>query len=99
MTDEFHKYLLNLYERARDEEGYNATRFKVMLDQHGGVGAAKRLLDSPVAQSGLTHLWELQRPDLSVGQAVLNSRFSSLFTEEDLATARKRLEDLEFNKL
>lgn len=65
-----------------------------MLDQLGGLGAARALLHASKPAAGLTTLWEKQRLDLSVEAAVLHAPWSALFTPEEQATARKRLRDL-----
>ena len=57
--------MLNLYYDAV-ELGYRPTYFLRMVNELGGVGAAKRLLGTDDLQAGLTRLWELGRLDLSV---------------------------------
>ena len=56
---EFHRPMLNIYDAAA-KLGYRPTRISCsMVNEHGGVAAAKRLLGAPEAQAGLTRLWEL----------------------------------------
>lgn len=40
----FHQAMVRIYQRAKDEVGYNATRFLQMVAEHGGVEAARHLL-------------------------------------------------------
>ena len=52
---EFHEAMLDVYEAARAHD-YHATYFKRMIDEYGGVGAARRLLAKGDIQSGLMRL-------------------------------------------
>ena len=65
-----------------------------MLTEHGGLIAAKKLIADPKYSDGLTKLWELKRLDLSVEALVLREPWSKLFTTEELASARKKLNEL-----
>lgn len=85
--------MIGVYENAREHE-YYATYFKQMVDQHGGLGAAKRLLAKPEVQEGLMRLWELHQLDHSMEALVIQERFHPLFTEAEIAEARRRLEEL-----
>jgi len=92
---EFHRAMMDVYEAAQARD-YYATYFKGMIDEYGGVEAAKRLLAKREIQSGLMRLWELSLLDHSMEAAVLQERFRSLFTEVELQEARWRLEQLGF---
>jgi hypothetical protein len=91
---EFEKAMRDVYTRARDEAGYNATYFVRMLSEYGGLATAQRLLAAPTAAEGFTALWERQRLDLTVEAQVVQPRFAMLFTEEELDVARQRLDEL-----
>lgn len=98
MTDpekKFHQAMLLIYERARDECGYNATRFLQMVNSRGGLEAARLLLHSPLSD-GFTALWELGRLDITMEALILQPTWSSLFTNEELEIARQRLEEAGF---
>lgn len=73
--------------------GYNPTYWIRMLDEHkGAVPAAKQLLvTGDQWQSGLTRLYELRRLDLSVEYMVLDPKYTSLFTDQERDTSRRRL--------
>ena len=81
---------LNIYQAAADL-GYRPARFRQMVHEHGGVAVAKRLLSGPVAQSGLTTLWELGRLDISMEALVVQERWRPLFTDAERQAARERL--------
>jgi len=89
--------LRGTYEAAR-ERGYTATYFLQMLEEHGGLETARRLLAKPEAQQGLFELWERDLLGESMEAVILQERFQSLFTEGELAEARRRLSELGFFK-
>jgi hypothetical protein len=92
LTAEFQEELLNAYIEAKTKYHYNATRFFQMLEEHGGVETARRLLATgTVAQTGLTELWNCQRLDLSVEAKVLIPKYALLFDEQLKDIARRRL--------
>ena len=92
----FHAEMLNIYERAKTECKYVATRFRQMVGQDGGLAAAKQLLASEGYSEGLTRLWEEGRLDLSMEALVLRDPWRKLFTIGELEVARKRLTELGF---
>ena len=69
-----------------------------MLDQYGGVSAAKRLLAELGIQEALMELWELGLLDQSREAVVLQERFGSLFAQDEIDKAYCRLDDLGFFK-
>lgn len=91
---EFHEAMVAIFRRAITEvkPAYRARQFLSMVIEHGGVEAAKRLLHSDDEQSGFTRLWEAKKLDLSVEAHVIQPRFSHLFTPEEVAAARERLQ-------
>ena len=97
LEKDFHEAMLNIYDLGLSKYGYRATRFLRMVRKQGGVLAAKQLLSAPGHPEGLTKLWELGGLKISMEALVLEPRWAPLFTEEELRTARKRLEDLGFN--
>ena len=92
---EFHQAMMEVYEVAKAHD-YYAIYFKRMIDEHGGVEAAKRLLAEREIQSGLMRLWELNLLNHSMEAAVSQERFRPLFTEAEVQEARRRLEQLGF---
>ena len=71
---------------------YNPAYALQMVGELGAVGACKRLLEKSEVSEGFTRLWELGRLDLAVEAVALRPEFSSLFTPEEQAVARERLE-------
>ena len=94
LNGEFHILLRSAYERAKSECGYNATRFKKMLEEKGGVETAKTLLKAPAVSDGFVELYMRKRLELTVEALILdNPQFWSLFTEKELDTARRWLKE------
>jgi hypothetical protein len=91
---DFHNRMLSIHERAKAECNYNATRFRSLVLAEGGLQAAKQLLSANQYSEGLTRLWEEGRLDISLEAAVLEEMWKSLFTEEELETAKQRLNEL-----
>jgi hypothetical protein len=89
----FDREMRGVYERARSEAGYNATYFLSMLAEHGGLGTAHRLLAGRDISDGFSALRERRRVDLTVEALVLQTAYAELFSDEELETARRRLED------
>lgn len=92
LEEDFDREMRSIVENALNA-GYNPIDFRCMLDQHGGVETAKRLLAVENPQSGLNRLWEMRMLDQSMEAKVVLERFRTLFTDEEIATARTRLED------
>ncbi len=93
LEKDFHHAMLGIYQDALEQAGYRATRFKQLVDQLGGLAAAKQLLqstDSKVSE-GFTQLALKNRLDLSLEVLVQKHPWSQLFSESELETARKRL--------
>ena len=89
---QFHGAMVGVYERAQDECGYRATRFLQMVGRLGGVEAAKQLLDSDGFSDGFVELCSLGRLDISMEALVVDPKWQSLFTQDEVAVARRRLE-------
>lgn len=57
----FQLEMASIYERAKKECNYNATRFLQMVTDSGGLGTAKALLRAPDLSDGFTALWGFSR--------------------------------------
>jgi hypothetical protein len=90
---EFHKEMVNIYGKALTECQHNAINLINLIEELGGLGAAKKVLSPDFPQSEIEILWDCQRRDLTVEHLVIKPRFKCLFTESELAEARKRLKD------
>jgi hypothetical protein len=96
LVRDFDEEMLRIYQRADSEAGYKAVRFFAMLSEHR-VETAKRLIHSATVSDGYTALWQRKRLDLTV-EAVIheNPKWHLLFTAEELAICRRRLEDYQY---
>lgn len=92
---DFTKAMLLIYDAAV-AIGYRPTTFRRMLDDHGGVETARRLILGE-ATSGFVTLWEKKRLDLSVEALVLQKQWRGLFRPEERARARRRLKELGYD--
>ena len=90
---EFTQALEGTIEAAKARK-YFPTYFMQMLGEYGGVETAKRLLASREPQTGLFELYRLDLLHESMEAVVLQAKFHSLFTEDELAEAHERLEGL-----
>jgi hypothetical protein len=82
-----------VYRTTGRETGYWASYFLRAVKEHGGVVAAKRLLETKGLSKGLRTLAEKQRLDLAMEALVLKPEFSTLFTDEERAIAARRLDE------
>lgn len=90
---EFNEAMMRIYIRAKKEADYQATRFFRMLSDHGGLETARILINSAQPSEGYTALWERGRLDLTVEALVLDPKWYSLFSRNDIDRARQRLKD------
>jgi hypothetical protein len=91
---EFHAAMIDLYRRAKRDVGYNATRFLSMVSEMGGLATARLLLRSRDPSEGFLTLVESGRSDLTMEALVANPSYEPLFSEDELALARRRLRDV-----
>jgi len=89
----FDRRVIEVYLAAKNEAGYNATRFLAMVSQHGGLETARILVNAPSVSEGYTALWERGRLDLTVEALILEDAWSTLFSSAECAKAAKRLRD------
>lgn len=86
----FDEAMLDIYHGAA-RLGYRPTRFLEMVQVHGGVETAHRLLAADKIQDGLGELFLLGRLDLTVEHHVLLPEYAPLFSDHEQAVARDRL--------
>jgi len=72
----FDERMRQIYDQAKNECGYTATRFLQMVNADGGYRAAQKLLTTTAYSEGLTRLWEEKRLDISVEATVLQEPWS-----------------------
>ena len=100
MTDierKFNIAMMDIYKTAKQECGYNATRFMQMVAEKGGVAAAKQLISKDGGTDGFATLWEHGRLDLSVEAHVLKEEYKELFTDEERKMCKDRLKEFGYN--
>lgn len=95
LETEFHEEMITTYEEGV-KRNYYPTYFLRMLHQYGGVVTAKRLLSKPEIQSGLMRLYDLDLLGSSMEAYVIKDRYQSLFTEDEIQEAHRRLDELEY---
>src|SRR5262249_11768073 len=81
----------SIYDRARWDLHYDARYFLRLVQQRGGVEAARAILADPALLGGLAELAGAGRPDLSVERLILEPTFAPLFTPAELEVAHERL--------
>lgn len=92
LSKRFDVAMLELYQRAKSEAGYNASLFLQMLHERRGVATAKYLINASKPSDGYTNLYQRGRLDLTVEAVVIeNVQWHPLFTEDELDKARRRL--------
>jgi hypothetical protein len=62
-----------------------------LINNHGGVGAAKHLLGSPTLSNGFIRLRDSGCLDATVEYLVLRREYGSLFTPEDRGVSGRKL--------
>ena len=82
-----------VYRTTGRETGYWASYFLRAVRSHGGVGAARRLLQQKGLSKGLLKLREKDRLDLAMETLVLAPEYAALFTDEERGIAERRLVD------
>lgn len=92
--NELHEELLSLYRRTGEATNYWPNYFLRAVRAEGGLAVAKKLLAPGQVSSGFDSLIEVKRMDLSVESIALESRFSHLFTAQELQTAKERLDSV-----
>jgi len=95
LEEQFHGAMIKIWE-AEKALDIHASIFKRMIDEYGGVEAAKRLLAKKEYQEGFTRLWREGRLDISMEALVIQERFRPLFTEDEIAESHRRLDDLKY---
>src|SRR6266540_4334926 len=84
----FHADMVAGAERLKREIGYNPTRFTRMVGEMGGVEAARHLLRGSRHHVGV---------EVSVEAFVILPWYRGLFSEDELATAERRLGEHRFD--
>src|SRR4051794_18910887 len=91
LEQRFHDAMLEIYDVAGKETGYWAHYFLRAVKANGGLEEARRLLQVPGFSAGFERLKSEHALNLSVEAVVLRHEFAVLFSEDELARARSRL--------
>jgi hypothetical protein len=91
LEERFHQAMLDIYWLAGEASGYWASYFLRAVRNKGGLAEARHLLRMTGTSDGFERLTTERRLDLSMEALVVDPRFSSLFTSEEIAVARTRL--------
>ena len=99
MTAEAHFYaeIREGTERLKREIGYNPTYFNRMVADHGPIEATRRLVVADTVSDGFTKLWEHKRLSMTVEALAILPWYASLFHQEVVARARRRLAEYNFD--
>lgn len=98
LRKEFHKDMIGVYQRAKKECRYNATRFLQMVASQEGLTVAKSFIQKNQPTEGFATLWELGRLDLTVEALLLEPKYRELFIEQEREIVRERLTEYGFEK-
>lgn len=96
-SEELDAAMLAGYKKAGEETGYWGNYFLRSIRQHGGLATARRMLRKRMRSvseqtKGFHALIDAGRVDLTLESLVLQPQFKSLFTKEEIAEAKRRLE-------
>lgn len=97
LIDEFNGDMVAVYTKAKKACRYNATRYLQMISECGGLATAKKLIAAKKLHDGLAALYECNCLGLTVEALVAGEKYRSLFTEEEIKIAKKRLRDLNYS--
>lgn len=89
---EFGRRIRDNLARSQAEAKSNPMYLRSMLAQLGPLATARKLLAAPAVSDVFARLWERGRMDLTVEALVVEPEFASMFTEGELQTARRRLQ-------
>jgi hypothetical protein len=91
LEQQFEDACLSDVDEAR-QLGYNPSYFIKMLEEHGAVETARRLILQQLLPEGFSRLWEMHRLDLTIEACVHdNPEFHALFDAQTLAACDARL--------
>jgi hypothetical protein len=92
LSDQFYDAMLKLYERMK-LAGFRTPRFLGMVQQLGGVEAAKRMVHKRNGTVRFRKLVEERQFKLTVEWLVTRPKWKTLFAAEELQIARTRLKE------
>lgn len=92
LQEDFGLALNKAIEEVEEDRGLKIVQLRAMIGETSALAAVKSLLDSNFASKGLLDLIGLECSEVSIEGLVLDARFESLFSPEQLQTAKARLQ-------
>jgi hypothetical protein len=91
---EFNIEVLQMLQREGPEAGLHSIRFRQMIEQHGALEAAHRLLtpDHKHPPGTFGYLRRLGKPDLAIEYYVVMEKYRALFSPKEIEIAQFRLD-------
>lgn len=91
---DFNNDMLRILERE-GEVNLRSTRFRQMVEEHGGLSTAHRLLtpDRELPPNTFGYLRKIGRLDLTMESYVVMGKYRPLFSEQELEIAQWRLKE------
>ena len=83
----FTETLRQMADRAQSEVGYSATRFRQLLAERGGFGAAHFLLAKKEPSEGFTSMYMAGRIDLTLECIIQRPEWRRFFESSELSRA------------
>lgn len=77
--------------------GYSPNIFKQMIEANHPVEVGKKLVTSGELQHGIKELAKLDHLELTIESLMLEPQFKELFSAQELAAAKWRLDDVRKN--
>jgi len=92
LKKEFNKAAWEIYNEARVKLKYDSEVFYRMINDHGGLGAVKNLINAGKPSQGFLFFLEKGKLNLSAEALALSDpKWAPLFSEKELNRARDRL--------
>ena len=88
----FHDEMLRIYDKLAIQ-GYRPSYFKRMVENRGGLEAAKQLLKGRRPSDGFRRVRSMGMLHVSVEALALREPWRDLFTEAELEEAQRRLDE------
>jgi hypothetical protein len=91
LQEDFGLALNKAIEEVEKSRGLTIVQLRAMIGETGALTAVKSLIDTNFSSKGLLDLISLECSEVSIESLVLDARFESLFSKEQLQTAKSRL--------
>lgn len=101
MTDlerNFHNELLDTYYTVKNETGYDAKILFKLIQQKGGLNAAKQLISKPGGTYGYMKLAQFNKLNLSVEALVQKDEYRALFSDSERMLCQEKLKQYGYIK-